>query len=168
MLCKPMLTSSRYLTSTSRFTFQECTLTVEEARYKEGCVNWNQVIPSPHKEADNTDWARTSVLHKVHHWTHQPLPWSHFIRQHRPGLGGDIPGHLLGGLDGRDVFCSGRSLFLELDILRLSYSGEIFQSSVTLDLTQSKSLLGWVILHDQLMPCRHRHPVLGDKEKRDG
>ena len=55
MLCKPMLTSSRYLTSTSRFTFQECTLTVEEARYKEGCVNWNQVIPSPHKEADNTD-----------------------------------------------------------------------------------------------------------------
>ena len=22
---------------------QECTLTVEEARYKEGCVNWNQV-----------------------------------------------------------------------------------------------------------------------------
>ena len=108
------------------------------------------------------------VLHKVYNRPHQPIPWSHLLRQHRPGLGGDIPGHLPGGLDGRDVFCSGRSLFLELDILRLSHSGEIFQSSVTLDLTHSKYFLGWVILHDQLMSGRHCHPVLRDQEERDG
>ena len=28
--------------------------------------------------------------------------------------------------------------------------------------------LGWVLLHDQPLPGRHRHPVLGDKEARDG
>ena len=94
---------------------------MEEARYKKGCVNWNQVIEC---QMVSDDGDLLAVLHQVHHGTHQPLSRGHLLRQHRAGLGCDISGHLAGGLDGRDVFCSRRSLILELDILRLSHSGK--------------------------------------------
>ena len=36
-------------TLANNITIQECTLTVEEARYKQGCVNWNQVTTSSYR-----------------------------------------------------------------------------------------------------------------------
>ena len=63
------------------------------------------------------------VLQHLHHGPHQPLPRGRQLRQHRPGLGGDLPGDLPGGVDGRHVLRAGQSLLLELDILRLSDRG---------------------------------------------
>lgn len=90
-----------------------------------------------------------------------------------------------GGLGGHHVLCDGRSFLLQFHLLHPTHhckcqlvAPPVCQSAECLDKRLLRECVNnnviyfflspdWLLLHDQPLPGRHRHPVLGDQAARE-